>query len=324
LSFSYNKRIDRFSNTIDIIPSINIDELEGGLQWVVDQASRLDFTIKTRDFEVTRPDLVSDETSKRTILGGLNYSLNTLGGGLFASTNYQINSGQEPKLEFVFQRVENALGDYVYIGPDSATVQNVNDFRFDPSNPLSQYIRIAIPNNEFIRINNLTLDQSHGLEGSTLVKIDSMKDGRFRRLLSNFSTNSNLRIQNKTLDNSGQSVDPFGFNPLDSKSGGLFFLLSQAIFFNRSDPRYDMALTFSNNGNKSNQINRFEERGLDDIEFRSTWNIIQSSDFIFTSNRGKRTFDSQIFDLRDFEIMYMKLNPEINIRLGTKMRVVTK
>jgi hypothetical protein len=230
-SFSYNKRVDRFSNKVDIVPSIDIQEFETALRWDYSENYQFDFTLKTRDFKVTKPEFLPNETSKKTILGGLNYSLNSLGGGLIASTNYQINSGQEPRLEFVFQRVENALGDYVYIGSDTATVQNVNDFRFDPSNPLSQYIRIAIPNNEFIRINNLTLDQSHGLEGSTLVKIDSMKDGRFRRLLSNFSTNSNLRIQNKTLDNSGQSVDPFGFNPLDSKSGGLFFFVNSGYIF---------------------------------------------------------------------------------------------
>ena len=323
-SFSYNKRVDRFSNKIDIVPSIDIQELETALRWDYSENSQFDFTLKTRDFKVTRPELLPNETSKKTILGGLNYSLNSLGGGLIASTNYQINSGQEPRLEFVFQKVENALGDYVYIGSDTATIQNVNDFRFDPSNPLSEYIRIAIPNNEFIRTNNLNLNQSLRLEGARLVKVDSIRNSNWRKLAQKFSTNSNIRIQNKSLDEGGSTVNPIGINPNDSSLVAYSFVSTQAIFFNRSNPKYDIALTFRNNGNKSNQINGFEERGLADKEIRIRWNVVNNSDLILTSNQGIRSFDSQIFDLRDFNIEYFRIRPELNIRLGTKMRIISR
>lgn len=322
---SYNKRVDRFSDLTQILPAIDIDEIEIGGAWNAGKVSTLGFSIKTRDFKILEPSLVQNETNKRTVLGSLDYQLRAFNGGLVSTTNYQINSGQEPKLEFIFRKVEVGQGDYIYVGADtSITVQSINDFRFDPTNPLSEYIRITVPNNEFIRTNNLSVNQSLRLDFSRFWSRDTIPAKGFKKFISRFTTSSTIRLINKSLDDSGSSIDPLAFNVIDSSLVSFNSLNTHAIYFNRSNPKYDLAYTYRNNGNKNNQINGFEQRGLIENEIRLRWNIIRATDIILIGSNGSRTYDSELFDQRDFDITFIRVNPEFNIRLGTSTRLVFK
>ncbi len=324
-AFSYNKRIDRFSNGDDIIPAIDIDEIELSGGWNASTNSNLGFSIKTRDFKVLEPGLVTTESDKRTILGSIDYQLKALNGGVISTTNYQLNSGQEPKLEFVFRKVELGRGDYVYVGSDTTSAtQSINDFRFDPTNPLSEYIRITVPNNEFIRTNNLAFNQSFRIDPARFWARDTIPVKGFKKLISKFTTSSTMRLLNKTLDQSGATLDPFAFIAVDSTLVSFNSLNTHAIYFNRTNPKYDLAYTYRNNGNKTNQINGFEQRGIIENEIRLRWNIVRATDLILTGSNGNRTYDSELFDSRDFKIKFLRLNPELNIRMGTSRRLVLK
>ncbi|MBK6497142.1 MAG: hypothetical protein IPG00_02830 [Saprospiraceae bacterium] len=84
--------------------------------------------------------------------------------GIRSVTSYNTNSGQEPKIEYIFQKVEAGQGDYIYIGDSiNPNVSIIQDFRYDPTNPLSRYIRLALNNNEFIRTNNIEINQTFNI-----------------------------------------------------------------------------------------------------------------------------------------------------------------
>ena len=69
--------------------------------------------------------------------------------GIRSVTSYNTNSGQEPRIEYVFQKVEVGQGDYFLIGDsENPNLSNIQNFRYDPTNPLSRYIRLSLTNNE--------------------------------------------------------------------------------------------------------------------------------------------------------------------------------
>ena len=321
--FSYNKREDYFSNKIALTPTIDINEYEVGSAWQVPKISNLDLSIKFRDFKVINESLAKNDLSKLTLLSNINHSLSILNKGITTNTIYQVNSGQEPKLEYVFQKVENLRGDYFYIGADTAAVKNINDFKYDPSNPLSSYVRFVVPNNEFITTNNLLFNQSLRIEPSQFIQRDSLPLTKMQRFVTKFSSISNLKLSNKLSGNTA-NFDFFNFNTADTSLIAYNKAINTSLFFNRANPKYDFSFIHVNQGVKNNQINGFEERENIDNEWKVRYNFFKNTDFFLSINNGEKNFNNKLFEDRNFQIDYEKYNAEVSFRYNTKLRISGK
>ncbi|MFM2393297.1 MAG: hypothetical protein RLZZ546_1279, partial [Bacteroidota bacterium] len=317
---SYNKRNDLFAYNNLLTKAIDIDELELNAKHQSGKISTFNSSLKVRNFRVERSDLAKNEKSKLTLLGNIDHSMSILKKALTATTSYQINSGQEPKLEYVFQKVENLRGDYIYVGSDTAKIKNVNDFRFDPSNPLSSYVRFLVPNNEFTTTNNIFLNHSLRIEPSKYYAKDTAKLNKTKGFINKLSNLTTLRLSNKTMSDS-ESFSIFDFDTQDSTLVSYNKNISSSFFFNRGNPKYDVSYTIRDNGNKNNQINGFESRTLTENDFKIRLNYKKNTDLIFSYIVGSKTFENKLFSNRNFIIDVARYNAEISHRYGTKMRI---
>lgn len=317
---SYNKRNDLFSFANELTKAINIDEIEFNARLQASKTSSFNSSLKVRNFQVERNDLVKNEKSKLTILGSIDHSMSIIKKALTSTTSYQINSGQESKLEYVFQKVENLRGDYIYVGSDSATVKNINDFRFDPSNPLASYVRFLIPNNEFTTTNNIFLNHSLRIEPSKYYARDTIRLSKIKSFINRISNLTTLRLANKTMSDS-ESFNVFDFDTRDSSLVSYIKNISSSFFFNRGNPKYDLTYTIRDNGNKNNQINGFESRTLKESDLKVRLNYKKNTDFNFSYIFGNKSFANKLFTNRNFIIDIAKYNAEISHRYGTKMRI---
>ncbi len=320
LRISYNKRQDNFASLTSIDKAIKVNEVELNGKWLSNEISSFNASLKIRDYKVTNEALAKNEKSKLTLLGNIDHSLTILKKSVVAVTNYLVNSGQEPKLEFVFQKVENLRGDYVYVGSDTASVKNINDFRYDPSNPLSSYVKFILPNNEFTTTNNISLNHSIRIEPAKYWIGDTTKQTALQKLIGRFTNATLARLTNKSAS-SAAAFNYFNFNTSDSSLVSYSKSIVSTTMFNRGNPRYDLSFVYRDNGSKVNQINGFESRLLLEHEWRARINFITNTDLFLTYTTGVKSFENKLFIDRNFIIDITKYNAEISYRPSTKMRI---
>lgn len=343
------RRYDQFSDGRQMRQSSIADEIEVGGKWFSKKSNTLSWNLLARELRISEPDLLPNaETNKRTLLGKLDYNFFGFSKAINANFNYNISSGQEPKIEYKFEKIENGRGDFVYVGEDpNPNVGLIQDFRFNPSDPLANYIRLSLFNNEFIRTNNLEWNQSVRVdfdkfftkvnarlkenEAKDATKFSKQeikknkKNAQLRKFISRFGTLSAVRLNKRNNETSGQSLNSFfDFSLQDSSLVAYNGFWNNTLFFNRGNVWFDLQLGNRTNKNRVVQVSGFEDRNKDEYFLKSRIKVGNKSDFIINIETGESGYASQVFGARDFLIDYQLLNPEINFRPTQNTRWITK
>jgi hypothetical protein len=316
----FNKRSDLFVDPglNSLSESIATNEISTSARWTITPSHNLSFNFGWRNFEVlNRALLPIPQNSKKTIIGKLEHNLQAWQGLLVTNTSYLINSGQEPKIEYYFEEVEEGQGDYIYVGNEDSTLINAN-FRYAPNLGTGNYIRLSLINNEFIVTNNQSLSQSLRLEPKRLLSKQKAPGAKF---ISRFSTISTFRITKKIEENE----DFTGSNFLNFSSSGNNLvsynsLISNTLFFNRGNPGYDIQI-----GNKVTetiftQISGLEKRNVNEYFARTRIKVFKTTDLLLNVKNGTKGFSSTLNPLRNLDIDYYSVNPEISYRPNSNLR----
>lgn len=303
------------------------NEIELASKWTASVHSDLNWSIIGRQLKVNDTDLLPNESDKRTILGKIDYLFTALNQGVRSSTSYNTNSGQEPKVEYVFQKVDTGQGDYVFIGQDeNPNLSNLQDFRFDPSNPARSYIRLSLTNNEFIRTNNIEFNQSLNIEPSKFKKPKEGEPfGAGYRFLSRFSTVSTFRISKKQMDDATTTFGSFiDFGLEDSSLVSYTSILNNTLFFNKGNVKYDIQIGNRNNQGRTLQVGDMEDRGINETFFRSRVHLGGQADAYLAVEKTIKTYSSVIFSNRDLDIKILSFRPELNYRPSGNIRLIAR
>lgn len=298
-----------------LVESIKTNELIAETKWKINDGNNLNWTLGVRDFEVINQES-TDQQSKTTILSRIAYNL-SIWQGLFRSTmNYDISSGQEPKQEFIYRKVESGQGDYIYIGNSSTPAEN-ELFLYEYSDiDTANYIKIFLFNNEFIRTNNQTLNISLRFNPSKVIK---NKKNYFRK----FATSHSIRLNQKVEDDGAESnFQPLNFSLNNVSLTSYRSLIANTLFFNRTSTAFDIQLGNRLTENRNVQIAGIEDRGLSEYFSRIRLQIMSATDFIVNVKTGDKTYESDFFSQRNFEINYWNVSPEINWRPTASWRII--
>ncbi len=317
-------RDDYFSRSSIFHKASKAREIELAGKWEASENSNLTWSLIGRDLHILEADLLPNDKSKKTILGRLDYAFSVFNQGIKSTTSYNTNSGQEPRIEYVFQKVEVGQGDYIFIGEsENPNLSNIQDFRYDPTNPLSGYIRLTLINNEFIRTNNIELNQNLVIEPSRFKKLDEGETmGSWVKFYSKFSTLSNFRITKKQMQNEIASLGSYlDFSLTDTSLVAYSALNTNTIFFNRGNVKYDIQFGNRNNQNRTVQVSGREDRGLNELFFRTRWNIMNKADLFLIFEKGNKTYRSESFGDRNLDLDTYRIRPEVSYRPNQQSRL---
>lgn len=327
LKMSYSVRDDRFAKGNDLQLASVANELELAGKWHASDNSDLQWSVIGRQLDIKDQTLLPNDKSKKTILGRIDYSFSAWNEGIRSVTSYNTNSGQEPKIEYIFQKVEAGQGDYIYIGDSiNPNVSIIQDFRYDPTNPLSRYIRLALNNNEFIRTNNIEINQTFNIEPSRFRKPkEGSKPSKFYKFLSRFSTITNVRIAKKQMDGVAVPISSYiDFSLNDTSLVAYNALYANTLFFNKGNVKYDIQLGNRNTQNRIVQINGKEDRGLNDLFLRTRFNVKGKTDLFLIVEKSVKSYVSEAFDERNLDILIYRIKPEVSIRPSNNTRFALK
>lgn len=302
--------------SIDITEAIDTKELATEAQWKIAPTHKLTVIAGVRDFAVTDRTLIDNQPSKISILGSIDHTISTLNSAIISTTNYNVSSGQQPKVEFSFVRVPVGQGDYTYIGNEDSTLLNTN-FRYAPDLGTGNYIRINQVNGEFVTTNNQVL--AHGIRLSPR-RLWKEKQRGLRGAISRLSSVSTIRISKKVLSEQGSQF--FNLSRSDANVVEYSSLIINTLFVNKGGRAYDVQFSQRSTTSIFTQISGLEERSEDQYSMKTRVKAYKTSDAILETTYSHRQYESETFEVRNFDIDTYTITPSISLRPSANTRVV--
>jgi hypothetical protein len=307
---SYSQRIDyapigEAFQTSTIATEANVN---GKWQWLGSgNRLRLAGNFTYRRLEIRKPEAVSQEPGE-TFLGRGDLNFTVLKGVVQSATTYEIGSGQEAKVEFTYLRVNPGEGDYIWLDSlyNNDGIIQPNEMEIAPFQDLANYVRVTTVTDEFIRTDNVRLNQSLRLSPKAVW----FQEKGWKKFLGRFSTISNLSINRKTQEAEDIAAwNPFQLDVADTSLVAVSSNIRHVLFFNQADPVYDLQLGMSDNRNKTVQTSGFESRRRSEQFLRGRWNISKALSTTAHFTLGQRSSDSEFFNEKDFDIHFFQLSP---------------
>jgi len=306
------KRIDKLPQGKDFSLSTTADELNLRGHWRANTSQNLTWNFTARNLKVNNPTL-SDQLDLQTYLGKLSYSFQVLKGVLRSTTAYELGSGQENKRSYIYIEVEPGKGIFQWIDYNQDGVQQIEEFEVAPNIDQATFIRVERPTLEFIKTQNVLLNQNLQL-GLKPIWFDKMG---IKKLVSRFSTTTNVQIsrKNEQLENF-DFWNPFNLSIDQEGTVSAQSLIRNNLYFNRGNPNFDIYIGRSNVFSaqsldigilKNEQI---ENYGHYQVKLQS-WMSHTFDVFL-----GKRSNDASIFQQRNFKIDFQRFNPALHFLLS--------
>ncbi|MCB0685071.1 MAG: hypothetical protein KDC53_01060, partial [Saprospiraceae bacterium] len=197
-------------------------------------------------------------------------------------------------------------------------IQQINEFEIAPFAEQAEYVRITVLTNDFIATNNVTFNQSFNLDPRRSLKNKEAFFGRW-------SDHCSVRILRKNLQNSGVSIwSPFTLNVADSALVSISAQLRNVLYFNRSNPKYDLQYEWNDFRNRFVLTTGYESKQLFRHILRSRMNFHQEFSGLLSLISELNNQDSENFDNKDFKIQSYEIQPELNWQPSTSFRLTTK
>lgn len=286
-------------------------------RWVPGRFSRWTWDLTYRNLQVLDT-LVSQSESAETYLGRVDYNLLLAKGAIRYNNTYQLSSGQEQKLLFIYQKVNPGEGIYQHLDFNGDGIEQNNEFVIAPNSDQGTHVRVVIYTNEFVRTNNVQFNQSLRLDPKA---VWFQKEG-FLKFMSRFSTTSIWQINRKVRDLESVSAwNPFQLKVADTALVSTRTIIQNSLFFNRTDPVFNAQLSWTDNQGKLLLTTGLESRQTTErsLEFRWNWNRQWS--WQMEASEGNRSNLTENFVDRNYDIRFWKVGPVITWQPNQQFRM---
>ncbi len=315
--WSISKRADKRvigGHLENVTNSLNF---EYGGKWKQSSNSDLIWQLTLRDYKVEN-NYLEEDNSSRSFIGTIDHQLKLFENGLVLNSFFESNSGQEPKFEFQYIKVQKGEGSYVWNDYNLDSLQQINEFVIAPFSDQAEFEKISVFNNEFISTNRNIFNQSIKIEPRKFLKSS-------KSIFSKFIISSRYRIDQKSLSQSNDNLVRFiNFDFSDTTIVSNNSAFDHNLFFNRGNPEYDIQLSYRTLDNKFVQITGFERRSSEELYTRLRINLQRKLDMILESRFGQKDYDSENFDVQDFDIDFYNITPQLNYRPFSNTRFILK
>lgn len=317
---SFRSRLDYQPNGQNFSATARASEGEMTGRWRPNKYFNASGNLTYRELQIMAEELTNLEAAQ-TLLGRIDATLNTLKGGLRSNTTYEIGSGQEPLIEFVYLFVGAGQGQYIWLDSlynNDGKIQP-NEMEVAPFPDIADHIRVSIFTDEFIRTDNVTLNQSLQIDPS---RWWSKTEKKWQQFINRFSWQSGLSINRKVKGFPGvQTWNPFQLSLPDSALVAVSANQRHLLFFNRRSTKYDVQLEYNLQPRRQVPTTGFESRLQRNSILRVRWNITDASTLRFETASSQRSADSEFFNNKDYDLRGYLLRPAVSYQPGQDYRI---
>jgi len=288
--------------------------------WRQGKNSNLMWNFTSRALEV--PDTAAFTfRPQNTYLGRINYNVNALKNVIRSTTAYEIGSGQEPRLEFTYIEVRPGEGQYIWTDLNEDGIQQLDEFQIAPFQDEANFIRVANITNEFVRTNNVLLNQQLLIDP----RAAWYQQKGMKKVISRFSFQSNLNLQRKSGEDAELRVwDPFQLDFTDPTIVFMGAVVRNSFFFNRANPKFELQWNNGDVRNRNLLTTGFESRRTRENDFTARYNPGKVLSLKIKFLEGNRASETEAFESRNFDIKRYQIEQEVTIQPGNNFRTTAR
>ncbi|MCK4562186.1 MAG: hypothetical protein KAT78_04710, partial [Flavobacteriaceae bacterium] len=221
-------------------------------------------------------------------------------------TLYETQAGNLPQQEFTYIEVEPGKGFYEWIDFNENEIQELDEFVIAKFQDQAKFVRVLLPNVNFIKTNQNKFSQSIHLNATQWQNEVGLKKG-----ISHFSNQAYFLIDAKTKRGEAKlNLNPFNFN--DDNLLSLDLNVKNSLFFNRGIQKYSMVYTFINSRKKTVFVFGDQDVELKTHQFQF---LHKFGDFWLLDLNGgfsESTSKSISYANRNYELNNINIHPQIS------------
>ncbi len=316
-STKYQKRWDYAPSENEFKNSTIADELYLTGKWTPSKISNLKWNMTYRNLRVN-DSLLTNQEALESYLGRIEHNLFLLKGAIKSTSLYEIGSGQEPELEFSYQKVNDGEGVYTWIDRNLDSIPQLDEFEEAVFQDQANYVRVATFTNNYIRSNLVQFSNSVSIRPKA---IWFSEEKNMKSVLSRFSLQSSVKINRKVRQDEGISQwNPFELNLPDSSLVSLNSIYRTTLFFNPKNNEYDIRAGLNYSRNRNVLTTGFESRRNQERFLGFRWNLNKKWTLSSLMSEGRRIADSEFFNNKDYHIRYYEIVPKISFQYNQNFR----
>jgi len=224
---------------------------------------------------------------------------------VLCTTAYENQSGTIAQLEFTYIEVEPGLGVYTWNDYNNNGIQELSEFEVAPFPDQAKYVRVFLPNQQFVQTHQNKFSQS-----LTLNPLNWQNKTGTKKFLSQFYNQTSFLIDRKIK----REEDNFNLNPFSGDEENLLGLnkeIRNSLFYNRGKQNHSVTYTFINNRLKSLLTVGAQENINISHQMQYAHLIKKTWLFSFFGKTIDSKSESENFAVRNFEIEGYLLQPKI-------------
>ncbi|MFN0173645.1 MAG: hypothetical protein ACKVU0_03265 [Saprospiraceae bacterium] len=270
---------------------------------------QLTWVLTLRRLRILAPELTREEP-QNTYLGRADYSLSAWKNALGFTTGYELGSGQSPRIEFNYLAVNPGQGNFTWVDRNQDSILQVDEMEIAVFQDQANYVRVAVTTPDYVRTNNVVLNQTLRLEPRLLWT--TAKRG-WRKRLGRLSTQSTLQINRRSFAGAGgvRAWDPFQSNVADTALATLSMAVRNILFLNRAQPAWDASISAGDNRSQLALSTGFEQRRAKDYALHLRANLSRRWSAEADFANSLKSSENQAFVSRNYNLEGWELGPKM-------------
>lgn len=311
--FSYGAIAERRQDKLPYHGNLNSSTLADEIKWhggyQGKKSGRITFNGSYRSLQYLDTLVVKGKAEKNA-LGRIEADFPLFKKTVRFNTFYQIGTGQEQKREFVYYKVADGNGVYIWKDYDSNNVQSLNEFEIasEYDRKRANFIRTYLPVQGFIKSRNIQFNQTLNL--TTPQSWQRKKS--IKLFLTRFSALFVYRTDRRTTSNDAALyLNPLIFNVNDNLLLSSNASLRGTLYINRNNPTWSADLNRFNSQSKNLLVNGYETRENDETTINTRVNFNRNYGAVVQLINGKRAYYSQILTTRNYTYLFYSAEPQL-------------
>ncbi len=262
--------------------------------------------------------LTTNIEAENTVTGRIEHSLKLFKGAISTSTFYEVGSGLEVKKEFSYLEVAPGQGVYQWTDYNNNGTKELDEFEVAIFQDKATYIRVFTPSNEYVKT---YVNQFNQMLYFNPKRIWAKKTG-IKKFATKFSNQFAYRINKKSSDDNFLVYsNPFVSDIEDSLLTSIGTSFRNTFSFNKTSSLIGIDYITQNNKNRTLLINGFDTRTYILNGLRLRWNITRKITLINNANTGDKTYSSEFFPTKNYNISYVDDETTLSIQPSQAMRI---
>lgn len=283
----------------------------------------VDWALTKRQLRIANS-LLTKEQAQNTLLGKVNYTLSLLRNALSVTANYELGSGQSPKIQFNYVRVNPGEGQYTWIDRNRDSILQVDEMELAVFADQANFVRVAVTTPDYVRTDNIQFSPSLRFEP----RLIWLQPGKaWQRFASRLGTQSNMQISRKTLAGVPgiQTWNPFQLSDIaDTALVNLGSAWRNTLFFNRADPKWDASISQGDNRSRLTVTTGYEARRSEDVTVHGRLNLGTRWSVESEVVSSLRASNNQSFHNRDYTISAREAGPKLSWLPSRSLRLTSE